>query len=160
MNLSISLTRLIGSALLTFLFLSFPAQAQQPDAMLQFQLTDQLKKSAAQWNKGDLDGFLRDYLQSEELTFTSGGRILKGYEALEQRYKKSYGESTDTMGQLSFSDVEVWRIGPSQALVLGRWRLAREEAGTERSDEGVFTLVMLKVNDQWKILHDHTSASK
>ena len=128
--------------------------------MLQFQLSDQLKKSANQWNRGDLDGFLKDYLQSEEMTFTSGGRILKGFEALEQRYRKSYGDSAQTMGELSFSDLEAWRLGPSQALVLGRWRLVREEAGDERVDEGVFSLVMLKVNDQWKIFHDHTSASK
>lgn len=134
--------------------------AQQQDAMLQFQLSDQLKQSASKWNRGDLDGFLADYLQSEEMTFTSGGRILKGFEALEQRYRKAYGESADTMGQLSFSDLEVWRLGPDQALLLGRWRLERDNGGAARTDEGVFTLVMIKVQDQWKILHDHTSASK
>lgn len=128
--------------------------------MLSFQLSDQLKKSAATWNRGDLEGFLSDYLKSEELTFTSGGRILKGYDALEKRYKQAYGNSPDTMGRLSFSDFEVWRLGSSQALVLGRWTLEREDKTGKRKDEGVFTLIMVKVDEQWKILHDHTSTSK
>lgn len=133
-----------------------PAQAQQKDSMLQFQLSDQLKQSAAQWNRGDLDGFLADYLKTGEMTFTSGGRILKGFEALDSRYRKSYGDTGQTMGNLSFSDLEVWRLGESNALVLGRWRLVREEG----KDEGVFTLVMTKVGNDWKILHDHTSTGK
>ncbi len=129
--------------------------AQQRDSMLQFQLSDQLKQSAVQWNRGDLDGFLADYLDSEEMTFTSGGSILKGHDALEQRYRKSYGESVQNMGTLSFSDIEVWRLGETQALVVGRWKLSRDQV-----DKGVFSLVMVKVGDKWKIMHDHTSASK
>ena len=146
-------------AILAFV-LFVPVQAQQVDPMLQFQLSSQLQKSASRWNRGDLDGFLQDYLQSEEMTFTSGGRILRGFEALNQRYKKSYGDSAQTMGQLSFSDLEGWRLGPDQALVLGRWRLERDEVGATQTDEGVFTLVMVQINGEWKILHDHTSASK
>jgi len=135
------------------------SSAQERDAMLQFQLSDQLKQSATRWNNGDLEGFLQDYYQGDQMTFTSGGRILQGFEALEQRYRKAYGDSTETMGTLSFSDLEAWRLGPNQALVLGRWQLKREAAaGT--TDEGVFSLVMVKINDKWKIFHDHTSASK
>ena len=57
--------------------------AQERDAMLQFQLSDQLKQSATRWNNGDLEGFLQDYYQGDQMTFTSGGRILQGVEALE-----------------------------------------------------------------------------
>ena len=146
--------------LLFSLALVASGSGQEKDAMLQFQLSDQLKQSASQWNRGDLDGFLKDYINSEELTFTSGGRILRGFEALDQRYRKSYGDSPDTMGKLSFSDLEAWRLGPDQALVLGRWRLERNDELAQKTDEGVFTLVMVKIDDQWKILHDHTSASK
>lgn len=138
--------------------IALQASAQERDAMLQFQLGDQLKQSAARWNRGDLDGFLKDYLDSEEMSFTSNGKILKGYEALDKRYRKSYGESAETMGNLSFSDFDLWRLGPTQALVLGRWRLERDEAGEKKIDEGVFSLVMVKVGDLWKILHDHTSS--
>jgi ketosteroid isomerase-like protein len=133
--------------------------AQQKDSMLQFQIGDQLKQSASVWNRGDLEGFLGDYLQSEELTFTSGGRILRGYEALRARYEKSYGQTRDTMGQLSFSDIEVWSLGTGRALVLGRWKIDRQEAGATTTDDGVFSLVMVQVGSEWKIFHDHTSLS-
>ena len=65
------------------------SSAQERDAMLQFQLSDQLKQSATRWNNGDLEGFLQDYYQGDQMTFTSGGRILQGFEALEQWSPKS-----------------------------------------------------------------------
>jgi ketosteroid isomerase-like protein len=136
-----------------------PAQAQVKDSMLQFQLSDQLKQSAAVWNRGDLQGFLGDYLQTDELTFTSGGRILRGYQALRDRYEKSYGETPQTMGQLSFSDIEVWSLGEGRALVLGRWKIDRNEAGSTSTEDGVFSLVMVQTGTEWKIFHDHTSLS-
>lgn len=154
---------LLTLSIITFVFLfSSAAQAQESDALLQFQLSNQLKKSAAQWNRGDLDGFLNDYLQSGDMTFTSGGQILKGFEALSQRYRRNYGDSPQTMGRLSFSDLEVWSLGrdKAQALVVGRWRLVRDSAGQDQVDEGVFTLVMVQLGQEWKILHDHTSSSR
>ncbi len=147
-------------SLITVVALAVPAAAQERDAMLQFQLSDQLKRSASDWNRGDLEGFLSDYLRSEEMTFTSGGRILKGFDALSKRYHKTYGEAPDTMGRLSFSDFNVWRLGPAEALLVGRWTLEREDKTGKRKDEGVFTIVMVKFQDQWKILHDHTSTTK
>lgn len=156
--LSLTKTKLITLTLLSLCLLA-PTQAQEADAMLQFQLADQLKRSAVIWNRGDLEGFLRDYVQTEELTFTSGGRIVRGYEALRERYVKSYGESPQTMGQLSFSEIEVWRLAEGRALVLGRWKLDREETVKRGTDTGVFSLIMIKEGDAWKIFHDHTSQS-
>ncbi|MFA5504348.1 MAG: nuclear transport factor 2 family protein, partial [Vulcanimicrobiota bacterium] len=115
------------SVLSLVLGLTLSGVCQERDAMLQFQLSDQLKQSATRWNNGDLEGFLQDYHQSPDMTFTSGGRILKGFEALEQRYRKSYGDQPGSMGNLTFSDFEAWRLGPDQALVLGRWTLKREQ---------------------------------
>ena len=142
------------------IFLCQPAFAQQKDAVLQFQIADQLKKSANTWNRGDLAGFMEDYYQSPELTFTSGGQILRGYEALAKRYEKSYGQNRDTMGRLSFSDVEVWKLAEGRALTIGRWKLERDNSGAVQKDEGVFTLIMVKDGPAWKIMHDHTSARK
>ncbi len=139
------------------LCLSAPTLGQTRDSMLQFELGDQLKKGANLWNQGDLDGFLGDYLVSDELTFTSGGRILKGYDALAERYRKSYGETPETMGRLSFSEIEVWRLSDDRALVLGRWKLDYPKTEGKSTEDGVFTLVMVKGAEGWRILHDHTS---
>ncbi len=143
--------------LIALLVLFAPAVAQEKDAILQFQIADQLKRSAVIWNRGDLEGFLRDYVQSDELTFTSGGRIVRGYKALKERYVKSYGESPQSMGKLSFSDIEVWSLAEGSALVVGRWTLDRDQPVKQGTDTGVFTLIMVKEGNNWKIFHDHTS---
>lgn len=148
------------SVVLLLLFLTMVSGAQEKDPMLGFELSEQLRKSASKWNSGDLEGFLQDYLQTEEMTFTSGGQVLQGYEALLERYQQSYGESAESMGKLSFADFKVWRLGSDDALVVGRWELKQNQKGVDKTHEGVFTLVMVKVDDQWKILHDHTSIGK
>ncbi len=146
-------------AFIALLCLLSSASAQTKDSMLQFQLSDQLKRSAAEWNQGDLAGFMTHYVQSEDLTFTSGGQTLRGYENLKARYEKNYGQTPNSMGQLSFSDVEVWRLSEGRALVVGRWKVDRKEAGGTTSKDGVFTLVMVQDGNEWKIFHDHTSVS-
>lgn len=113
-----------------------------------------MKESARAWNRGDLDAFMGDYLRSDQVTFTSGGKVLKGYEALTERYRTTYGDDRASMGRLQFSEIEVWKLGPEAALALGRWRLMR--ADKEELD-GVFSLVLTKKGGKWKILHDHTS---
>lgn len=147
-----------------FLFLglvatSAPARAQTKDSMLQFQLSDELKKNATAWNRGDLDGFLANYVTTDDFTYVSGGQIVKGFDALKERYAKRYGDSPESMGKLSFSDIDVWRLAEDRALLVGRWKLDREDAAEKRTDDGVFTLVMVKDGTDWKIFHDHTSLS-
>lgn len=106
------------------------------------------------WNQGDIDGFMRGYWESPELTFSSGGEVTRGYEATRQRYHRRYA-TREQMGRLEFRDLEVRLIGDQAAYVLGDWEL--ERAGGEQIG-GKFTLVMGQVGGNWKILHDHTSS--
>ncbi len=145
--------------ILGLLSTSSPVQAQTHDSMLQFQLSDELKKNATAWNRGDLDGFLANYVATDDFSYVSGGQIVKGFDALKERYVKRYGDSPESMGKLSFSDIDVWRLGEDRALLVGRWKLNREDAAEKRTDDGVFTLVMVKDGTDWKIFHDHTSLS-
>jgi ketosteroid isomerase-like protein len=60
------------------------------------------------------------------------------------------------MGTLDFSGLEFRFLGPDSALVLGRWHLKR---GGETGDiGGVFSLVLQRFPEGWRIIHDHTSA--
>src|SRR5262245_10367895 len=65
-------------------------------------MTDQ----AAEWNNGNLDGFMKGYWNSPEMTFVSGGKITKGWQPTLDNYKKSY-DSKAKMGTLTFSDLEI-----------------------------------------------------
>ena len=112
-----------------------------------------LHEQVAAWNAGDLGRFLATYWDSDELTFYSGGTVSKGHKAVAERYHKNYQADGKEMGKLSFTNLEVERLGADSALARARWRLvtSKEKMG------GLFTLVMRKFPEGWKITHDHTS---
>ncbi|MBZ5536684.1 MAG: DUF4440 domain-containing protein [Acidobacteriia bacterium] len=128
-----------------------------------------LDTQVAAWNQGDIEGFMKGYWNSQELLFTSGGKLRRGWQETLNQYKATYPDHA-RMGELSFSDLEVHLLPnsrgqgdtPVAAWVLGKWRLKR--AGDE--PQGIFTLILQKfpnsqggVTPVWKIVHDHTSSS-
>jgi len=129
--------------------LSAGAQPAQDKASIQKVLDDQV----VAWNKRDLEGFMVGYWKSPELSFYSGGTITKGWQATLDRYKKKYQGEGKEMGKLAFKEVSAEMIGSDHALVKGRWHLTL----TKDSVGGLFTLVMKKLPEGWRIVHDHTS---
>jgi beta-aspartyl-peptidase (threonine type) len=111
-----------------------------------------LAKQAADWNEGSIDAFMKAYWNSEDLTFSGGGKTVRGWNATRERYLKGYPDR-ETMGKLTFSDLEVFPLGDSAALMLGRFHLDRKAPAS-----GGFTLVWRKIDGAWLIVHDHTSA--
>lgn len=114
-----------------------------------------LKTQVDAWNRGDLEGFMSAYLPSPEMTFTSGGTLTKGYDALRAKYAKSYGTDTRSMGQLRFDDVQVTSLGREGALSVGRFTL---QAQGQAASTGIFSLVWVRTKAGWRIIHDHSSA--
>lgn len=108
------------------------------------------------WNRGDVDSFMKPYLKSDELTFSSGGHVTRGWQATLENYRKRYPDRK-TMGRLEFSELEVKALGDNAALVLGNWFLTREE---DSDVGGSFTLVFQRIDGNWLIIHDHTSRSE
>jgi beta-aspartyl-peptidase (threonine type) len=114
-----------------------------------------LDDQAAAWNKGDLEAFMVGYWKSPELTFFSGDKVTRGWEATLERYKKKYQSDGAEMGRLTFSDVTVEPLGADAALVRGRWQLELSKS----KPGGLYTLLFRKQKDGWRIVHDHTSSS-
>ena len=114
-----------------------------------------LTQQAAAWNRGDLEAFMHGYWRSPDLVFTSGARVQRGWQTTLDRYVASYGTSPETMGRLTFSDLEIHPLGDGAAWALGRWRLDYD--GGE-SPGGIFTLVFREIDGRWLIVHDHTSS--
>lgn len=106
------------------------------------------------WNEGDIPGFMAGYWQSEDLRFASGGSITTGWSATLERYLSRY-DSPEAMGWLAFTDLDVTQLSDDAAYVFGRWTLYRE------SDEptGLFTLILRKDGQEWRVVHDHTSSA-
>lgn len=113
-----------------------------------------LDEQVAAWNRGDIEAFMDGYWQSPELIFTSGGRVQRGWRTTLERYRATYGTSRESMGTLSFYDLEVHALADDAAWALGRWALrGREDVS------GVFTLVFRRLDGDWRIVHDHTSVT-
>ena len=114
-----------------------------------------LDDQVASWNKGDLDGYMRGYWKSDSLIFTSSGFVFRGWDSTLQKYKAAY--ATDTaMGTVEFSNLDIQVLSAGSAWVFGNWAL-RNPSGTPH---GVFTLVLKKLPEGWRVVHDHTSNSR
>ena len=118
-----------------------------------------LQASSASWNAGDLDGFLDDYWQSEELTFSGASGVTRGWEGVRERYVRGYWAPGVERDSLRFEDLEVTPLGDDHALVLGRYVLFRPDDGGSVQNTGYFSLVLRRMEDGWRIIHDHTSAT-
>lgn len=114
-----------------------------------------LADQVSSWNKGDLDGFMAAYWKSDDLCFYSGGSVSKGWQALKDRYQARYfdKEKGKERGSLTFSDIQVEMLGDQAAYIRGKWKVV----DSKETNEGLYTLIMKKLDGQWKIVHDHTS---
>jgi ketosteroid isomerase-like protein len=104
------------------------------------------------WNRGDIDGFMQGYWKSDSLVFVGKAATLYGWQSTIDRYKKAYPDKA-TMGQLTFTILQVRLLNADNAFVLGGWHLKREKD----APGGYFTLLFRKINGEWKIVVDHTS---
>lgn len=121
---------------------------------LRGQVAALLAGAAEAWNAGDLDRFMAGYERSPETTYIGRDGLLVGYDGIRERYAPAFapGAARDS---LHFAELRVRPLGARHALATARYVLGRE--GTITST-GLFTLVLVRVEGRWKILHDHTSA--
>lgn len=111
-----------------------------------------LEAQVAAWNRGDVEGFMQGYWNSERTTFVGASGVFRGWQALLERYRRNYPDRA-AMGTLAFSELEITPLGPGAAAVIGRWQLE----GVPGRPGGVFTLIVRKFPEGWKIVQDHTS---
>lgn len=113
-----------------------------------------LDRQVEAWNRGDLDGFMTTYWDSPKVVFQSGPDRTEGWTAMRDRCRERYQGEGKEMGRLDFRDVEVERLGDDAAWVRGRWRLTLKDG---KAPQGLFTLILRKLPEGWRIVHDHTS---
>src|SRR5262245_1273522 len=106
------------------------------------------------WNRGDIDAFMNGYARATSTVFVSEDEVRRGWEIVRDRYRARYSDRAK-MGTLSFSEIEVTMLSPDVALVLGHWQLKR----ANDEPHGRFTLIFKRLQEGWRIVHDHTSAA-
>ncbi|PYS83816.1 MAG: DUF4440 domain-containing protein [Acidobacteria bacterium] len=150
---------LLSTFVVMMLLVGIQTWASAPQAAAKYAKTEAairavLDAQAAAWNRGDLEGYMDGYDRSPNTEFVSGDRINRGWQAVLDRYKKSY-DSREKMGVLTFSELEITVLSKDAALVLGRWRLKR----ANDEPHGTFSLLFRKTKAGWRIVHDHSSAA-
>ncbi len=139
-----------ATVMMLMLGIATMADPQEDRAAIQRVLDGQ----AAAWNKGDLPGFMKGYLESDKLSFFSNNSKTAGWKATLERYQKKYQGEGKEMGKLTFSELSIESLGDDHALVRGRFRLELKKD----NPTGIFTLIVRKTQAGWLIIHDHTSS--
>ena len=107
------------------------------------------------WNRNDLTGYMDGYAKTPALVFTSGGNVRRGWQDAFDHFQARYATQPASMGTLKFQIESIDAAGADGAVVLGRWDLT----GAEHPGRGIFSLVLERRPEGWRIIHDHTSTS-
>lgn len=123
------------------------AQNKQEEAIRQT-----LHDQAAEWNRGNIEGFMETYWNDEALMFIGKSGVTYGWKQTLANYRKGYPD-TAAMGKLEFTLIQFEKIKKSCYLVTGKWHLKRSMGDVG----GHFTLLLKKIHGKWLIVKDHTS---
>jgi len=118
-------------------------------------ITAVLDRQIAAWNRGDLAGYMDGYARIPGLVFTSGGNVRRGWQDAFDHYQARYAVDPKAMGKLAFAIDSIDAVGADGAVVLGRWDLTE----SAHPGHGVFSLVLERRPEGWRIVHDHTSSA-
>ncbi len=113
-----------------------------------------LAAQVSAWNRGDLAGYMSGYWNSDELTFFSGATETGGWKSTLELYRQNYKKTANPMGHLDYSSIRIEALGEQTAFARGRWQL-KSSNGSSRT--GLFTLVLRRFPEGWRIVHDHSS---
>ena len=123
--------------------------AQNKDEIL---IRNLLEQQTNDWNRGDIEAFMKGYWNNDSLMFVGKNGPTYGYQKTLNNYKKNYPDTT-TMGKLRFTILEVRKLSDDHYFVLGKWMLLRSVGNLN----GHYTLLVKKIKGEWTIIADHSS---
>ena len=112
-----------------------------------------LHQQASDWSNASIADFMEGYDKTPNLLFVGKSGITKGWQQTMDRYKAGY-PTKDHTGKLTFDVLDVQPINAGAYLLVGEFHLIRNVGKAD----GIFTLVFKRINGDWKVIADHTSA--
>lgn len=146
--LMLSLLPLIGAACATKGVRQTPALS--PTQIIN-EVGTEFQSSVAAWNAGDLSRFMAIY--AETATIALAERHLLGRQAIWDFYAPSFNRGA-RRDELAFEQFDVEILSPDTVLVRGIYRNSRNG---EITRHGATTLVLRRILNQWRIIHDHSN---
>lgn len=137
--------------LLTLFSVAFKIDAQTKTNMVST-IEKTMHEQEIAWNKGDIDGFMTNYWNSDSLKFIGKNGVTFGWKNTLANYKKNYPDK-ETMGSLNFELTSVELLNDTTCFVIGSWNLTKKKGNIG----GFYTLLWKKINGKWVITVDHTS---
>ena len=126
-------------------------------ARVHSEIETMLARAADNWNRGDLDAFVADYLPGAETTYIGSRGVLRGPDAIRAAYAPRFAPG-GVRDSLSFELVDVDPLAPDALNVIATYILARHVNGRDSvTARGPTSLVMRRVDGRWRIVHDHSS---
>jgi uncharacterized protein (TIGR02246 family) len=123
-------------------------------ADLEKHIRNRFAEGTEAWNRGDLEAYLAGYWESEKTRWITRGKIIRGVNAIRAMYKSLF-DSPEKMGKFEVKELEVDILTDSDALVVGQW----SHTAGQLVRQGVFTVYMKKLEGEWVVVIDHTSAA-
>lgn len=142
------------------------------------QVREMLWASAEAWNRGDLDAFMADYERAPSTTYIGGPGLVRGFDGIRERYAPLFRAGAER-DSLRFELLETRLLGQRHGLAVIRYVLFRPAADTPTSpadtaddspeeatvdaeprvtSSGLVTLVLVRVEGDWHIIHDQSAA--
>jgi ketosteroid isomerase-like protein len=139
---------------LLFIILLFTAStgklsAQTADEMA---IRKMLSAQVTEWNKGNIEGYMKGYWENDSLLFIGSKGPRYGYETTLKRYKEAYPDA-EHMGMLTSTITSVDQLSKEYYFIVGKWELKRSVGDLS----GSYTLLLRKIKGQWVIVCDHSS---
>lgn len=144
------LATVIAVLLISVLF-AVPVKAQSYGDRQAAMIVAAMKNSENDWNKGDLDSYMKMYIDSSTMMYPTGP---VGLNTIRSLYQNKYFDGGKPKQNLHYDDLKVTMLGKSYALLTGKFILT---GGNLPERKGVYSLVMILTKNGWKILHDHSS---
>ena len=138
-------------ALLLLVF-GFVLQSCKDDKNDESAIRQMLEKQVVEWNKGNIEGYMRGYWENDSLVFIGKNGPTYGYVPTLERYKKGY-PSVEHMGRLTSTITSMRRLSDDYYFIIGKWSLVRNIGDVS----GAYTLLIRKIQAHWVIVVDHSS---
>ncbi len=111
-----------------------------------------LAAQVTEWNKGNIEGYMKGYWENDSLIFIGSKGPRYGYQTTLKRYKEAYPDA-DHMGVLTSTIKSAKKLSPDYYFIVGSWALKRNAGDVS----GSYTLLLRKIKGQWVIVCDHSS---
>ncbi|MDH3734461.1 MAG: nuclear transport factor 2 family protein [Gemmatimonadota bacterium] len=112
-----------------------------------------LDEQAAAWNRGDLEGFMSSYESSPETSYIGASGLITGFDGIRGRYAPLF-EAGAQRDSLRFESLTARELDARFGVATARYVLFRDGMTTST---GPFTLVMMRAEGVWKIVHDQSA---